>query len=148
MARVDFYILPESGGQSRQQFACSLTARAWKAGHRICLLAADRARAAELDDLLWAFRDISFIPHALVDNPEADEAPVLIGWDDPDSICNNAPDVNVLINLADDMPPGARKFDRIAEIVGGDAAERQSARQRYRHYRDQGHDLHNHTIEA
>lgn len=148
MSRVDFYILPESGGQSRKQFACALTAKAWKAGHRVCLLAADRDRAAEFDELLWTFRDISFVPHALVDSDAVGEVPVLVGWGDPGAIQNGITDVDVLVNLGDDMPPAVGKFDRIAEIVGGNADERQAARQRYRTYRDQGHELHSHSIDA
>lgn len=139
MARVDFYILPEQGDQDRRRFACALTQKAWKAGNRVCLLADDREQAGELDDLLWTFRDISFVPHALIGSQDADSVPVLIGWDD-------ACESDVLINLADSIPSAADKFDRIAEIVGGTATERQSARDRYRQYRSQGHELHNHDI--
>lgn len=146
MSRIDFYILPESGNQSRPQFACALTAKAWKAGNRVGLLAADRDQAGDLDNLLWTFRDISFVPHALAGSSEAADVPVLIGWND--SAVLNEAGVDVLINLADNMPSAAAKFDRIAEIVGGNDAERSAARQRYREYRDQGHELHNHSIDA
>lgn len=146
MSRVDFYILPESGRQPRPQFACALTAKAWKAGNRVGLLVADRDRAGDLDDLLWTFRDISFVPHALTDSSEAADVPVLIGWTDPAALTEAG--VNVLINLADNMPSAAGKFDRIVEIVGGNDAERSTARQRYREYRDLGHELHSHSIDT
>lgn len=143
MARVDFYILPDQGGQERRRFACALAQKAWKAGNRVCLLANDKQQAVELDDLLWTFRDISFVPHALTDSHEAATVPVLIGWDDTSG---SGSDGDVLINLADRIPSAAGKFDRIAEIVGGNADERQSARDRYRQYRNQGHELYNHDI--
>ncbi len=139
MARIDFYILPETD-TDRQKFACALVQKAWKAGNRVSLLAADRQQAGRLDDLLWTFRDISFVPHALADSGDTGNVPVLIGWDEP-------PTADVLVNLADRLPSAADKFDRIAEIVGGSADERQAARDRYRQYRSQGHELHNHTIE-
>lgn len=138
MARVDFYILPESD-TDRRRFACALVQKAWKTGNRVCLLAADRQQATEFDDLLWTFRDISFVPHALADSPDADTVPVVIGW-------NNPAGGDVLVNLSDHLPSAADKFDRIAEIVGGNAEERQSARDRYRQYRSQGHELYNHDI--
>lgn len=139
MSRVDFYILPESD-PDRQKFACALVQKAWKAGNRVCLLADDRDQAGRLDDLLWTFRDISFVPHALADSADAEGVPILISWD-------TSPTADVLVNIGDRLPSTTDKFDRIAEIVGGDEGQRQAARKRYREYRQQGHELHNHTIE-
>lgn len=143
MSRVDFYVLPEQGDQDRRQFACALVQKAWKAGNRICLLSVDRDQASELDDLLWTFRDISFVPHALADSEAITDVPVILSWAD-----QPAESVDVLINLGDTMPSAADKFGRIAEIVGPDAEARLSARKRYRQYRDGGHELHNHDIET
>lgn len=149
MARIDFYILPEAGAeQEREKFACALTAKAWRTGNRVCLLSRDRERAKALDELLWTWRDISFVPHALVDTDDIAEVRVLIGWGDPGSIQNGVTDVDVLVNLTDEIPPATEKFVRIVEIVGGSPDERQAARQRYRQYRDAGHELHNHNIES
>jgi len=144
MSRVDFYLLPQSGDQSRRLFACALAQKAWKAGNRVCLLAGDRAQAGELDDLLWTFRDISFVPHALADSADAGSVPILIEWEE----AGNAGDADVLVNLGDRMPSAANNFARIAEIVGGDADQRETARERYRQYRNQGHELYNHTIDS
>jgi len=139
MSRVDFYILPDAD-PDRQKFACALAQKAWKAGNRVCLLADDRDQAARLDDLLWTFRDISFVPHALADSADVGSVPVLISWD-------TTPTADVLVNIGNRLPSTTDKFDRIAEIVGGDDGQRQAARERYREYRQQGHELHNHTIE-
>lgn len=150
MTRVDFYILPESGGQSRDQFACALTAKVWKAGHRVCLLTDDRESAGAFDNLLWTYQDISFVPHALADSGNLDETPILIGWGDPAILQNDKIGADVLINVADSLSnidQYAHGFARITEIVGGDAQQRQSARARYREYRDQGHELHDHRID-
>ncbi|MDZ7735281.1 MAG: DNA polymerase III subunit chi [Gammaproteobacteria bacterium] len=138
MARVDFYILPEQGDQDRRRFACALTQKAWKAGNRVCLLVGDREQAGELDNLLWTFRDISFVPHALADSQEAATVPVIIGWEDSGDNRDSTASAEVLINLAGRIPSATSKFDRIAEIVGGSAGERQSARDLYREYRSQG----------
>lgn len=148
MSRVDFYILPEQGGQDRRHFACALVQKAWKAGNRVCLLAGNREQAAAMDDQLWTWRDVSFIPHALIDTEDAANVPVLISWSSAASEQNSVTNADVLINVTDELPPTANKFVRIAEIVGGSTGERQAARERYRLYRDQGHELHNHSIES
>lgn len=139
MSRVDFYILPESDSD-RQKFACALVQKAWKAGNRVCLLADNRDQAGRLDDLLWTFRDISFLPHALADSADAERVPILISWD-------TSPTADVLVNIGDRLPSATDKFARIAEIVGAGEDQRQAARERFRQYRQQGHEIHNHTIE-
>lgn len=141
MSRVDFYILPEHGRQDRSHFACVLTMKAWHAGNRVCLLSDTREQAADLDELLWTFRDISFVPHALADSDTVADVPVVLSWND-----YPAEQTDVLINLGDAIPSAADKFVRIMEIVGGDTSERQRARDRYRQYREQSHELHNHEI--
>lgn len=140
MARVDFYVLPEHGGQSRQQFACALTSKAWSAGNSVYVHTVDASEAEQLDKLLWTFRDISFVPHARIDAAEAGSVPVLIGWQDASA------EADVMVNLGTEIPPAAAKFARIAEIVAGSDTERQQARERYRQYREAGHELHNHVI--
>jgi DNA polymerase-3 subunit chi len=140
MSRVDFYILPENGAIDRLRYACRLAEKAWRAQQPVYVHAPARAVAEELDDLLWTFRDISFVPHALADEDVID-APIRIGWD-----IAQAGAAGLIINLAEDIPEGIDGFARIAEIVGGGEAERQRARARYRSYRAAGHELFDHQI--
>lgn len=141
MSRVDFYILPENSGRDR--FACSIANKAWQGGNNVYIHTRSRETAIMLDDLLWMFQDISFIPHALADQPEPPDTPVIIGWQ------NRVPEnFNVLINLTENIPAIAERFARIVEIVAGDESERAAARNRYRSYRDSGHELHNHDIKG
>lgn len=143
MARVDFYILPEQGNGDRRRFACALAAKAWRSGHSVYVHAGSADSAADMDKLLWTFRDISFVPHALADSADVAQVPIAIGWE-----AGPRAAADVLINLADTMPSCSSEFARIAEIVGGGGDERRQARQRYREYRDQGHELHNHSIDS
>ena len=106
MTRADFYIL--GGGTSRARFACTLAHKAWQQGHRPYLLAPTREEAADLDDLLWTFQDISFLPHTLADDAGAGDVPVTVGW--PGSAAGG----DVLINLTEDIPESAADFERIA----------------------------------
>jgi DNA polymerase-3 subunit chi len=46
-------------------------------------------------------------------------------------------------NLPISVEALAQRFPRIVEIVSTDEADRQAGRERYKAYRDQGHELHN-----
>ncbi len=140
MSLVDFYVLSQSGEQARQVFACKLAEKAWRLNHSVHIRTATRADAETLDNLLWTFRDGSFVPHFLVGAGHAD-APVAIGGSD-DPIETR----DLLINLADDIPAGAAAFPRIAELVSSDEDCRQQSRKRFAAYRDQGHELNTHKL--
>jgi DNA polymerase-3 subunit chi len=139
MTRVDFYSLPERGNSGKT--ACVLTEKARQRGHTIRIRAATREEALQLDELLWTFRDISFIPHRLADEAGKTTAPVTIEWEGAD-----ADGGDVLVNLTAAMPAEAGRFNRIIELIPVDAAGRQAARERYRLYREQGLELHHHEM--
>jgi len=141
VSRVDFYILPENSGRDR--FACSIANKAWRRGHNVYIHTTSRETAIKLDDLLWTYHDISFIPHSLTGQSGPIDTPVIIGWQEP------VPDnCNVMINLNVDIPTSAERFARIVEIVAGSEAERGMARNHYRAYRDGGHEMHSHTVKV
>ncbi len=140
MTKVSFYILPD--GQEKMHFACRLTEKAFKQGQQIYLLGADPKLCGTLDDLLWTFRQGSFIPHRLWQGETADGAtPVLIGTGEPPAGFEAT-----LVNLTDEVPSFFSRFERVAEIVDG--AGKEPARRRYKFYQDRGYPLESHKIEA
>lgn len=141
MARVDFYLLAAAGEASRQLFACRLAEKAYRLKLTVHIQAADSEHARQLDDLLWTFRDGSFVPHELVRGEvPAGTAPVTIGSSDQDAAAD------LLINLTDELPAGLNSFPRVAEIVTSDEHCRQSSRKRYADYRSRGHNLQTHEL--
>lgn len=142
MARIDFYVLGSAADEARWQFACRLTEKAYRLGHTVHLLTADRARAEMLDELLWTWRDGSFVPHVLSADAQAEPAPVTIGYDA--ASCSNRCDL--LINLSDDQPANIEAFPRVAEIVTSDDDVRRQGRKRFASYRAQGHTLDTHKM--
>jgi DNA polymerase III subunit chi len=142
MTQVDFYLLPVSELHGRLSFACRLAERAMHEGRRIYLHAANQADTQVLDELLWSFRDASFIPHQSPLGGERDElAPVAIGHgDDPGT------HHDVLINLDRRIVPFFGRFARVAEIVLNDEEERRASRERWRYYRDRGYPLAHHDM--
>ncbi|HEY5720338.1 MAG TPA: DNA polymerase III subunit chi [Gammaproteobacteria bacterium] len=135
MTRVDFYVLPERERGARLGTACRLVQKAYDSGQQVLLHVADAQQAQQLDDLLWSFRQGSFIPHAQAGSAEAAAASVVIDGSDAPP----AP-YQLLINLADALPPCFSRFERVIEIVdpGGAVA---AARERWRHYKERGYPL-------
>lgn len=140
MTRIDFYILGDGAPQRRDLTACRLAEKAFHEGLHVYLNAATPEHARELDELLWSFRDRSFVPHALVEDEDEDST-VLIG-------CGGEPRGahDVLINLADGVPDCFSRFERVLEIVAGDGNARRAGRERYRFYRDRGYTLETHKL--
>jgi len=142
MAKVDFYILPGSGEIARQQFACRLAEKAYRLDNRVHIHVADQDSLQKLDDLLWTFRDGSFVPHEVVGrSPEEPTSPVTISCDDePHTACD------LLINLGEMIPASASSFPRVAEVVTSDEESKTQSRKRFVDYRDQGHTLDTHKL--
>jgi len=139
MPRVDFYVLPENS--SAERFACTIANKAWQQGNTVYIQTSSREIAGTMDDLLWTFNDISFIPHAMTDSGENPGERVVIGWQD-----RPPGNYEVLINLAPEISSMAERFARIVEIVSGDDRLRDQARKRYKAYRERGFELQNHTL--
>jgi DNA polymerase III subunit chi len=137
--RIDFYIV--KNGQNRELTACRLCEKAWQQGMRIHIQADSESQALQLDELLWTFRDGSFVPHCLMTETAAPETPITIGW-------NDAPqqERQLLINLAQAVPPFYTRFERMAEIVNQEENIRNAGRERFAFYRQQNHELHHHEI--
>lgn len=143
MARVDFYVIAAAGEVSRLQFACRLAEKAYRLEHTVHLRVASREQAEQLDDLLWTYRDGSFVPHELMTDLPA-EAPVTIGVGAADGRRGEPPEL--LINLTHELPGDAEAFPRIAEIVTSDDECRRRSRKLYADYRAQGHSLESHEL--
>jgi len=134
-ARISFYVLADADPRARLLFACRLTEKAWQLGHRIHAECASAEAAAEFDDLLWTFRQGSFVPHVCLPAAIAtdDCPPVTIGHGS-----GSLPEADLLINLAATPAEGWSGFTRVAEIVAGTPDEREEGRKRFRWYRAQG----------
>ncbi|MEJ2256163.1 MAG: DNA polymerase III subunit chi [Woeseiaceae bacterium] len=142
MARVDFYILAQPDERARQLLACKLAEKAWRLDNSVYIHTRDRSEAERLDELLWTFRDGSFVPHGLNGRHDGTESsPIMVGCD-PDGVETR----DLLINLDDDIPSFAEGFPRVAELVTSDEDSRNLSRRRYAAYRDQGHDLNTHKL--
>ncbi len=139
MTRISFYFNADD--------ALDLTHRLIKKARQqglYCLVYTDdAARAEQIDQHLWVADPLGFVPHTLCEDGNANETPVLIG-SRPDPL----PRCNLLINLSAQPPACLGRFDRMIEIVTRESADREKARERYRHYQSRGYSLENHDLAA
>lgn len=140
MTRIDFYIVDSPAADARERVACRLAEKAWQLDHRIYIHGQDPRHCERLDQLLWTFRDGSFVPHEPLADPVPD-CPILIGLAEPPET-----HTGVLINLHETVPPFFSRFERVVEIVNQEEPVRRAGRERFKFYRDRGYDLHTHTL--
>ena len=140
MTRVDFYILPDQNRNNLQLFTCRLAEKAWQQGHRIMIQTGSADESHHLDDLLWTFKDGSFIPHAIIGSDADEEQPIMIGHEDMSHVT-----CDLLINISATTPQ-QQQFKRLAEVVNQEADCKQLGREHYKQYREQGFDLHHHEM--
>lgn len=133
-ARVHFY----HNTPDRLALACELVANAHGRGRKVAVRCTTPEQQRQLDKLLWTAEPLSFIPHVAADHALAAETPVTLASVETDIAW---PHGDVLLNLADALPPEHTRFRMVVEIVGYDAAERHAARQRWMHYRQAGCEL-------
>jgi DNA polymerase-3 subunit chi len=143
VAQVDFYVLDRVDELARNTLACKLAEKAWRLENTIHIHTMTREDAERLDELLWTFRDGSFVPHEMSggDTGGKSGAPVTIGYG-----ADAVEPRDLLITLCDEIPPFAETFPRVAELVTSDETCRAKSRDRYATYRDQGHKIDTHKI--
>jgi DNA polymerase III subunit chi len=139
--KVEFH----SGVAEPLAHSCRLLRKAHAAGARV-VVHGPAALLNELDQALWTFDALSFVPHLRLPagrRPSAQQARTSI-WlvDDVAAV----PDRDVLVNLGTVMVEGWQTFARVIEVVPAEASATQAARQRWRGYKaSEGVELVNHN---
>ena len=131
--QVNFYTLPSSEPQSRLQFVCRLTEKAYSLGHRIHIQADSEQQSKLLDDLLWQYAPSSFIPHCRIGSGSE---PVTVGTD-----IAAATHADVLINLDKQPCHIEEQFSRINEVISSDSESLAQGRDRYRFYKEKAYQI-------
>ncbi|WP_165767111.1 DNA polymerase III subunit chi [Parendozoicomonas haliclonae] len=134
LPQVSFYILADDSPLVRGRFACRLAEKAWKNNVKTHIHLSKKEDIEPMSDLLWSFREDSFVPHATSDSDEAGEVPVTISCSEDDLQKHDG----LLINLGDIIPDNINHFSRVAEVVVQSPEILELARVRFRQYRDRG----------
>lgn len=130
MTSIDFH----SNIKDRIAYACRLTRKARATASQIVLLASGNDRLT-LDQALWTFSELDFLPHVAADHPLAAQTPIVLA--NPDS--TDLPHHQVLINLSSTTPSYFARFERVIELVGCDETEIAAGRERWLYYKDRGY---------
>ena len=142
MARIDFYVLKQQGEHNRHTFACRLAEKAYRLKNTVHIHADNPADAKRIDELLWTFREGSFVPHHVIGATSDDrESAVTIGSGEQAVAARD-----LLINLSADVPTFVESFPRVAELVTSDDECKQQSRKRFTLYRENGHTLETHNV--
>lgn len=138
MTKVDFYIL---GAGSSESMACRLAEKAYGLGNRVYIHTQTAEQTKHMNELLWTFRDGSFVPHEIYHAGNDNESPIQVGnHESPETDCS------VLINLAAEVPLFFSRFLRVAELIAPNPESKTQGRERFRFYRDRGYPLDTHEI--
>jgi DNA polymerase-3 subunit chi len=148
MARIDFH----SNVGDKLDYACRLARKIWSGTQegesvRPIVIVGEKADLKKLDNLLWTFSSADFLPHCYIDDEAASETPIVLTDDFASPALASIPHADVMIPLGmrmpQDVPALVARFPRIVEVVTVNEAERLAGRERYKAYRDLGHELHN-----
>lgn len=141
--RVDFYVIEDEHEEALFRVASRLLEKSYAQNLRAWVLCADEHAANRLDTYLWTYKDTSFLPHSIAgEAPEGLNPPIQIS-------ANKMPTdhhFNLLFNLRENTPENCETFERVLDLVAHDAKD--VGRARYRAYREQGFELHKHTISS
>jgi DNA polymerase III subunit chi len=140
-AKVDFYVLGSGAREQRWRVACRLTAKAYLSDLSVIIWSESDADAKIGDDMLWTFNDGAFVPHQISLGSTDPRTPVHLVV-----ALEHVGGADVLVNLADRLPPGLERFARVAEIIDADPHRRQLGRDRFKAYRDQNLPLETHQL--
>lgn len=139
MTRIDFY----HDAADKLETVARIAQKAFAQRLRLRIYAPDTGVADRIDRILWTFQSLAFVPHVRTDSPLAGETPILI-----DRRLDRPATGEVLVNLADHVPPEFASADRLIEVVGRDEDDKGPARARFRQYRELGYEIQRHDLSS
>lgn len=116
--------------------------KAWGSGARV-VVTGEPETLNRLDQLLWTFSPLEFVPHCQLTASAATVAatPVLLA-----RTLDDCPHHEVLVNLGQEVPAGFERFERFIELVALGDEDRVAARSRWKHYADRGYAMKRHDL--
>lgn len=131
------------GAPDKLGYACRLLRKAAASGAQVVVVVGADA-IAQLDTDLWALTPTEFLPHCVgaAGDSVQNRSPLVLVTD-----ASQAPEQRgVLVNLADSVPTGFERFERLIEVVSTDAVDRDQARRRWKYYTEHGYTITRHDL--
>ena len=146
--QVMFYLLEDENLATANDIgslfhcACLQAAYFYRQKQKVFIYTKDQDKAHDIDEMLWTFNANSFVPHNLQGEGPSYGSAVEISWQNP---TGRRP---VLINLTDTAPDFSGQFSRVIDFVPSDEVLKQSARERFKAYRQLGFEVGNQPFPA
>jgi DNA polymerase III subunit chi len=124
-------------------YVCRLLRKAAASGSTVAVVC-DQPMLAKLDEQLWSFSALDFVPHARaqsMSDQHREHTPI---W-----LCTAADEGQgrqVLVNLTQTVPSGFEGFERVIEVVSTEEADRSSARVKWKLYTERGFEIVRHDL--
>ncbi len=126
-----FYILNKA--EDLKISVCKIIKEYYKKKYKIFVSSRSDNLVNELNNLLWTFEQISFIPHCTTKNYDKN-SPILLSGKDSFPKTINLKEYDVWLNLDDEMEENYTDFEIILEIVSQNEEERILSRKKYLNY--------------
>jgi DNA polymerase-3 subunit chi len=134
MTEVRFYHMQT---KQLEQALPEVLEKAVGGNRRVVVKAANQNQVEQINNLLWTYRENSFLPHGSEKDGHSDDQPIWITSEDENP---NGADVLVLINGA--ISERICDFSLCCEFLDGrDEEAVTSARERWKQYKEDGFDL-------
>lgn len=130
---------------AKLDYACRLLRKAVLSGSQVAVVA-EPAMLDRLDERLWSFSALDFLPHAKAGTLPPEQLSLT-----PICLCATVQQGvgrAVLVNLGPGVPEGFEAYERLIEVVAQDEEDRQLARTRWKHYAERGYDLIRHDLRS
>jgi len=120
-------------------YACRLLRKAYRSGAQVAVHG-DAATLDRLDQALWTFEPLEFVPHVMLPRDAGDArrlalTPIVLVKGDA-----KAPAAcRIGVSLHGHVVMGVEEFDRLIAIVGTEPEHRDAGRARWREYERAGH---------
>lgn len=143
LTTCNFYILSNARENGRFLFCCALIEKLYAHHHKVYVYCQQPHEAAQFNELLWTFKEESFIPHSLVGEHTIEDSPIQIGLQAPSPEFH---DVLILLTAIPKVPDFYQQFSRIVEIVDPEPSTKEILRDHYQFYRSQQVEIKTHQV--
>lgn len=143
MSEIEFH----TGVADKLGFVCRLLRKAVARQARL-VVHGDAPDLQRLDQLLWTFDSLGFVPHAVC-RPGLGGGALLRHT--PVWLCSEpaqAPHHDVLVSLGPATAPGFEAFTRVIEVVSAEPQDALAGRSRWKYYVARGYSIRHHEAGA
>ncbi len=129
--KVDFYLLNEADERLYYRAVCGFVQQTYQQTQALYIYTESVEQAHKMDQLLWTFNDISFIPHSL----ETNEEKACMIWIGVGAHAKQFHPHAWLLNLTQTIGDFFMYFHRIIEFVPNCVKAKEQARKKYKQYK-------------